>query len=645
MKVDEHHGRIRRHSSDPYDGGASETDPAYVIYTSGSTGNPKGVVNAHRGICNRLLWMQDAYSLGLHDVVLQKTPYSFDVSVWEFFWPLMCGARLEVAAPGGHLDSRYLVEAIERAGVTVMHFVPSMLRIFLDESSLGRCQSLRRVICSGEVLSLELQQRFFERMDATLHNLYGPTEAAVDVTYWDCRADSPYSFVPIGRPISNTQVYVLDEAMEPVPAGSVGELHIGGVQVADGYLNLREQTRDRFVPDPFSDKPGARLYKTGDLARHQPDGVLEYLGRTDSQVKVRGFRIELGEIESALDAQPGVRQSAVMVHEDADGNKQLVGYVVMDAGEGVETQRLREGLHRGLPEYMVPQHFVVLDSFSLTPSGKVDRTALAPPFLGRSASTRSYSAPRDALEQFVAECWRQLLRIPRIGIYDRFFEIGGTSLHAGRFIHRVQEQLGEFVYVVTVFEAPTIAEYAALLRRDYPAAVKERFNLPVADPQPTSLAIESSGVGETVSAEVITRMESCIVKLSSSQRSSAKQQLNAPMAFVLAPPRSGTTLLRVMLAGHPALFAAPELQLLTFRTLRERRTAFQGKFSSWLEGALRAIMELKGCGADDAKSIVGDYETRDFCTRDFYRTLQRWAGDRMLVDKTPVLCVGSCGSS
>ena len=516
-----------------------------------------------------------------------------------------------------------------------MHFVPSMLRIFLDESSLGGCQSLRRVICSGEALSHELQQRFFERMDATLHNLYGPTEAAVDVTYWDCRADSPYSFVPIGRPISNTQVYILDEAMEPVPVGSVGELHIGGVQVADGYLNLREQTRARFVPDPFSSKAGARLYKTGDFARYQPDGVLEYLGRTDSQVKVRGFRIELSEIESALDGQPGVRQSAVVVYEDADGDKQLVGYVVMDADEEGETQRLREALHRGLPEYMVPQHFVVLDSFSLTPSGKVDRTALAPPFPGRSASTRGYAAPRDALELFVAECWQQLLRIPRIGIHDRFFEIGGTSLHAGRFIQRVQTQLGEFVYVVTVFEAPTIAEYAALLRRDYPTAVNERFDLPVADTQPTSLTVESSGVGETISAEAITRMESCIVKLSRSQRSGAMHRLNPPMAFVLAPPRSGTTLLRVMLAGHPTLFAAPELQLLTFRTLQERRTAFRGKFSLWLEGALRAVMELKGCSADEAKSTVARYEEQNFSTRDFYRALQEWAANRMLVDKTP----------
>jgi amino acid adenylation domain-containing protein len=305
-------------------------DLAYVIYTSGSTGKPKGVPNVHEGIVNRLLWMQDAYKLDSGDRVLQKTPYSFDVSVWEFFWPLMTGACLVVARPEGHKDPSYLVELVHKEKITTMHFVPSMLSVFLEADGIEKCTSLRRVVASGEALSVELQQRFWERSGAELHNLYGPTEAAVDVSYWQCRPDSDLSVVPIGKPIWNTQLYVLDKYLQPVPVGVAGELHIGGVNLARGYLKQPALTAQRFVPDPFSSKPGARLYKTGDLTRLLPDGNIEYLGRIDQQVKLRGFRIELGEIETALDSHPGVRQSVVTAREDVAGDKRLVAYVVPD---------------------------------------------------------------------------------------------------------------------------------------------------------------------------------------------------------------------------------------------------------------------------------------------------------------------------
>ncbi|MCA5933668.1 amino acid adenylation domain-containing protein, partial [Pectobacterium versatile] len=277
----------------------SETNPdiagldahhlAYVIYTSGSTGKPKGVMNSHRGLCNRLVWMQNTYRLTPDDRVLQKTPFSFDVSVWEFFWPLLYGARLVMARPDGHKDAAYLAQLIERSGITTLHFVPSMLQQFVQWADADcTCDSLRRVICSGEALPAELQQRFFARFNAQLHNLYGPTEAAIDVTFWPCQPDDHRSFVPIGRPIANTQIYILDALGQPVPLGVAGELHIGGVGVARGYLNRPELTAERFIPDPFSDRPGARLYKTGDLARWLPDGSIEYLGRNDFQVKLRG---------------------------------------------------------------------------------------------------------------------------------------------------------------------------------------------------------------------------------------------------------------------------------------------------------------------------------------------------------------------
>ena len=309
----------------------TEENLAYVIYTSGSTGRPKGVRNTHRGICNRLLWMQKEYALTEADRVLQKTPMTFDVSAWEYFWPLISGARLVVASPGIHRDGAALARLISEAGITTLHFVPSMLQVFLEEPDLTACRSLKRVFCSGEALSFELQERFFERFPGELHNLYGPTEAAVDVTFWACDRGGARKPVPIGRPIANTQIYLLDRRGDPVPLGDEGELHIGGVGVARDYLNQPSLTAEKFVPDPFGGMPGARLYKTGDLARYRPDGAIEYRGRLDHQVKIRGVRIEPGEIESVLTEHPAVREAVVLAREDVPGDKRLAAYLVKDA--------------------------------------------------------------------------------------------------------------------------------------------------------------------------------------------------------------------------------------------------------------------------------------------------------------------------
>ena len=308
---------------------------SYVIYTSGSTGKPKGVMNTHRGIVNRLLWMQDRYCLTADDVVLQKTPFSFDVSVWEFFWPLIVGARLVLAEPGGHQDPAYLARLIERERVTTIHFVPSMFQAFLSEVDPPRCATLRRVICSGEALSPELQERFYERFGAELHNLYGPTEAAVDVTHWACRRGDQRRTVPIGRPIANTRIFILDRQLQPVPVGVSGELYIGGEGLARGYHGRPELTAEKFIPDTFSGGPGARLYRTGDRARFLRDGEIEFLGRLDFQVKVRGFRIELGEIETALMQHSSVSE-CVVVQGSIKEQQRLIGYVVTRADESGE---------------------------------------------------------------------------------------------------------------------------------------------------------------------------------------------------------------------------------------------------------------------------------------------------------------------
>jgi pristinamycin I synthase-3/4 len=305
---------------------------AYVIFTSGSTGRPKGVMNEHRGIVNRLLWMQDEYELTSDDRVLQKTPFSFDVSVWEFFWPLLSGAALVVAKPDGHKDPAYLAETIINSRITTIHFVPSMLQAFLQHDKAANCSSLRQVICSGEALPLDLQQRFYSKLNASLHNLYGPTEAAIDVTYWACERNSKDSFVPIGRPIANTSVYIVDTSGQPVPVGVSGELWIGGVQVARGYVNRPELTAERFIADPFSDKTNARIYRTGDLVRYREDGRIEFLGRLDDQIKLRGFRIELGEIETELLNNSAVQNAVVMAREDRKGDQRLVAYLLADTG-------------------------------------------------------------------------------------------------------------------------------------------------------------------------------------------------------------------------------------------------------------------------------------------------------------------------
>ena len=439
---------------------------AYVIYTSGSTGQPKAAMNTHRGIANRLFWMQEAFQLTAADSVLQKTPFSFDVSVWEFFWPLVTGARLVVARPGGHQDPAYLASVIAQEQITTIHFVPSMLRAFLDEAAAGSCGSLTRTICSGEALPVELQDRFFTRLPGALHNLYGPTEAAVDVTWWRCDPADARRTVPIGRPIANTQIYLLDRYLQPVPAGAPGELYIGGVQLGRGYAHRPDLTADRFIPDPFGDTPGARLYKSGDLARYLPDGAIEFLGRIDHQVKVRGFRIELGEIESRLREHAAVREAVVVARSDASGDTRLVAYVVpaedadLDASEPLAAT-LRAHIERALPHFMIPSAIVSLESLPLSPNGKIDRRALPDP--PAADDDESFVAPRTELEAQIADIWKQVLGVDRVGARDYFFDLGGHSLKAVQIRSRLSQQLGVDLPLRAAFEHPTVEQQAQLL--------------------------------------------------------------------------------------------------------------------------------------------------------------------------------------
>ncbi|MDM3885477.1 amino acid adenylation domain-containing protein [Pseudomonas sp. BCRC 81390] len=436
---------------------------AYVIYTSGSTGRPKGAGNSHRALVNRLWWMQKAYALDASDSVLQKTPFSFDVSVWEFFWPLMTGARLVVAQPGAHRDPQLLVDTIDHYGISTLHFVPSMLQAFMAHEAVERCVSLRRLVCSGEALPAELARQTLQRLPAArLYNLYGPTEAAIDVTHWSCQPDESIS-VPIGQPIDNLKTHILDGSLQPAVRGSAGELYLGGVGLARGYHQRPALTAERFVPDPFS-RDGGRLYRTGDLARYRADGVIDYAGRIDHQVKIRGLRIELGEIEARLLELPSVRE-AVVLAQDGPSGKQLVAYVVpadSTQEQGALRDSLRAALKASVPDYMVPAHLLLLEQLPLTPNGKLDRKAL--PQADASQLQGEYVAPQSALEQQIAAIWAQVLKLQRVGLTDNFFELGGDSIVSLQLVSRARQAGLEFT-PRELFEHQTVQRLALVARQ------------------------------------------------------------------------------------------------------------------------------------------------------------------------------------
>ncbi|MBY6244067.1 non-ribosomal peptide synthetase, partial [Methylosinus sp. Sm6] len=436
---------------------------AYVIYTSGSTGRPKGVAVTHGGVVNRLAWMQAEYRLTPSDVVLQKTPFGFDVSVWEFFLPLVAGARLVLLPPGDHRDPSRLSEAITKSGVTILHFVPSMLQTFLSVDDLPTLATVRCVVCSGEALPTNVKNRFYVQQSAKLHNLYGPTEASIDITAFACDSLTDNASIPIGRPIWNTQVYLLDASFEPIPIGACGELFVGGAGLARGYLRRADLTAERFTPNPFAEG-GARLYRTGDLCRYRADGNLEFLGRLDDQVKIRGFRIELGEIEAELTRIASVREAVVVAREDGVGEKRLVAYVTARAGMTLSSRDLRAALLSSLPDYMVPSAFVTLDALPLSPNGKIDRKALPAPDADIT-EVAGLVAPRTATEAALCAIWAEALGLERVGVVDNFFELGGDSLSSVRAVGLAKARGLKFS-LEAVYRGATIAMLAQQLDRD-----------------------------------------------------------------------------------------------------------------------------------------------------------------------------------
>ncbi|HET6978705.1 MAG TPA: amino acid adenylation domain-containing protein [Pyrinomonadaceae bacterium] len=428
---------------------------AYVIYTSGSTGRPKGAMLQHRSIVNCIAWMQHSYQLDQSDRFLFKTTLNFDPSIWEFFWPLMVGAQVIVARPEAQSNPALLVETIIRYGATVAYLVPSLLTHFLEEQKLDQISSLRYLICGGESLTRETVERCHERLPKVeLHHSYGPTETSIAASETVCRVDSPHRITPIGRPLANVRLYVLDERMQPVPLGARGELYIGGECVGRGYLNRPALTAEKFGPDPFAVEVGARLYRTGDRVRYLPDGQLEFTGRSDDQVKIRGMRIELGEIEAVLGEQEGVSAGVVIVSSQDSKDQRLVAYVTTEPERVLSAEDLRRGLKEQLPDYMVPSTFVMLDQMPLMPNGKINRRELP---VSLVAHRNGYVAPANAVEEMLADIWQEVLDRERVSAADNFFELGGHSLLATRVTSRVREMFGVELPLRSIFEAPTIS--------------------------------------------------------------------------------------------------------------------------------------------------------------------------------------------
>jgi amino acid adenylation domain-containing protein len=443
----------------------TSADLAYVIYTSGSTGNPKGVMIPHRAVVNVMSWMQSTFPSDERDSVLHQIPFSFDPSVLEILTPLLVGGRLVLARPHGRQDPGYLVQTIVRHQITILHAVPSTLRMLLEIPDLEACRSLRHVFCGGEVLTKDLARRFFAALDAQLHYVYGPTEVAITSVFHSVPRDCFDEIIPIGRPVANTQAYVLDGQLRPVPICVPGELYLGGLQVGRGYLNRPELTAERFIADPFNSMCGARLYKTGDLVRRLPDGAIQFLGRVDRQVKIRGHRIELGEIETVMRLHPAVQEGVVMVREDAPGDKRLVAYVRPERPSPTLLSELRIVLKERLPAYVVPSAFVFLDAFPVTPNGKLDVEALPPPETGSSESEEPalLVPPRTPAEEVLAGIWCEFLKLKQVSVHDNFFELGGHSLMLTQMINRINLAFRVSLGVPELFHNPTVEKLAKVI--------------------------------------------------------------------------------------------------------------------------------------------------------------------------------------
>jgi amino acid adenylation domain-containing protein len=618
---------------------------SHVIYTSGSTGTPKGAMVAHGSLRNNVQSLVARLGISSDDVYLQTASIAFTSSIRQLLVPLSVGATVLLATAEQRKNPLALFDMVKKYDVTILDTVATFwenLTHTLTHMDTGLknhylANKLRLILSSGGELPsrVPIRWRTHFNQNTRLVNMYGQTETIGNILVYQIpdQHNLKTEIVPLGPPLDNIDVYLMDELMNSVEAGSEGEICIGGPNIARGYIDQPELTAEKFIPNPFGRIPGERLYRSGDRGRRLTDSTIEFIGRVDFQINIRGFRIEPSEVETVIKRHPGVSEAVAVACDDSNGDRRLVAYIVSDNDNKPTIEALRGLLDANLPDYMIPSVFVMLDALPRLPSGKIDRRQLPRPEQKRPELGQAYVRPRSELQQYLANLWCDILMLDKVGIYDRFFELGGTSILAARFVNKLQAELGEFIYIVSVFEAPTIKAYADFLKNHYAHAVARKFKDASGLDSAQNSERERGTPTYQIGSKTIQQMKQYIPSVSASRyKDNAPQTKNPAALFILSPPRSGAMLLRIILAGHPKLFVTNDLQMLGFHNLKERKAALSKNYDRLLEETLRTMQAALRCDMGEAKRINEDYESGGTTTKEFYENLQRHIGDKIFVE-------------
>ena len=645
LLVDKDWPIISRHGTENISHGLSPANLSHIIFTSGSTGTPKGAMVAHESLCNNALSLRDRLGITSRDIYLQTASIAFTSSLRQLLVPLSAGAAVVIASAEQRKNPLALFNLIKQKNVTIFDTVASFWENFMHilsdmgarEKNLLLNNHLRMILSSGGELPTRIPNNWRNRLDqqSQIVNMYGQAETIGNIMVYPISALHGFDTetVPLGSPIDNIEVYLVTDQLNPVDAGTDAEICIGGPYLARGYINQPDLTAEKFVPNPFSKTPGDRLYRTGDMGRLSNNALIEFAGRIDFQLSIRGFRIEPGEIESVLKKHASIVEAVVVARDDIDGGKRLVAHVVHRSDSKPTIDQLHELLSASLPDYMVPSVFVMLDELPRLPNGKIDRRSLPEPERKRPDLGQAYAPPSGPLQQYLVNLWSEILKLDKVGIHDRFFELGGTSLLAARFVNRLQADLDEFIYILSVFESPTIDEYADFLKTNFPHCIEDKFPDEFADDSGNYLKSNHAKPTSQLKPDAIFQMRHYIPATRVSEAVDCAEELkNPPAIFILSPPRSGTTLLRLMLAENGNFLVANELQLLGFFSLPDRKLMLSENYDWWMDGSIQSIMSIMRCDRSTARKRLEEYEQAGMTTKEFYRLMQERIESRILVD-------------